>query len=311
MALLRSVVKKFRSGLEKTRQALVDPIIGLVRGRTLDEALIRDIERALIQADVGVPATRELVDGLREAYKSKEIERGEDVVPFLRARLASMWPEQDRTLNLSAPAGTPSVILVAGVNGAGKTTSIAKLANRLKDEGRSVMLCAGDTFRAGAVRQLEVWSERLGVPLIKGQQGGDPAAVVFDGCEAAVARGVDVLIVDTAGRLQTQRPLMDELAKIRKVVARRIEGAPHETLLVLDATTGQNAVRQAEAFGEAIEPTGIVLSKLDGTARGGVVIAVQRAAAIPVKLVGVGESIGDLEAFDPEAFVAALFDAGE
>ncbi len=196
---------------------------------------------------------------------------------------------------------------MTGVNGAGKTTSIAKIAGSLRSQGRSVLLAACDTFRAGAVRQLEIWSERLGVELVKGQQGGDPAAVAYDACEAALRRSADVLVIDTAGRLHTQDPLMRQLTKIRDVVARKIPGAPHETLLVLDATIGQNAVRQAQEFQRAIGVTGIFLAKLDGTARGGVVIAIREATGIPVKFIGVGETPEDVEAFDPDQFVEALF----
>jgi fused signal recognition particle receptor len=202
------------------------------------------------------------------------------------------------------------VILVAGVNGAGKTTSVAKIAASLRQQGKSVLLAACDTYRAGAVRQLEIWSERLGVQVVKGKQGGDPAAVAFDACEAALSRGVDVLLIDTAGRLHTQDPLMRQLTKIRDVAARKIPGAPHEVLLVLDATTGQNAVRQAEEFGRAINVTGLFLSKLDGTAKGGVVVAIHQATGIPVKFIGVGETPEDVQPFDPESFVDAMFAEG-
>ncbi|HZK79600.1 MAG TPA: signal recognition particle-docking protein FtsY, partial [Humisphaera sp.] len=206
-----------------------------------------------------------------------------------------------------APSG-PTVILVAGVNGAGKTTSIAKLAWLLKDQmGKKVMLCASDTFRAGAVHQLSIWAERLGVEIIKHKQGADPAAVAYDACEAAKSRGADILIVDTAGRLPTQEPLIRELVKIRDVVAKRIEGAPHEALLVLDSTTGQNAIQQAKVFGNAIKVTGIFLAKLDGTAKGGVVMSIKEQLNIPVKFIGLGETPQDIETFDPERFVDALF----
>jgi fused signal recognition particle receptor len=202
----------------------------------------------------------------------------------------------------------PTVILVAGVNGSGKTTSVAKIAKSLRDEGRSVLLAAADTFRAGAVAQLATWAARLGVEIVKGAPGADPASVAFDAAAAARARGCDVLLIDTAGRLQTQEPLMRQLTKIRDVVARKIEGAPHEVLLVLDATTGQNAIRQAEEFKKAIDVTGIFLAKLDGTARGGVVLAIREALGIPVKLVGVGETPDDVEPFDPDAFIEAMFE---
>jgi fused signal recognition particle receptor len=205
-------------------------------------------------------------------------------------------------------ATKPTVILVAGINGAGKTTSVAKIAKSLQDDGRSVLLAACDTFRAGAVNQLTIWSQRLGVQIVKGQQNSDPASVAFDACEAAVARGVDVLLIDTAGRLHTQDPLMRQLMKIRDVVAKRIEGAPHEVLLVVDATTGQNAIEQAKKFKDAIGVTGLFLAKLDGTAKGGIVIAIREAVDIPVKLIGVGETPEDVEPFEPDAFIDALFE---
>jgi fused signal recognition particle receptor len=222
--------------------------------------------------------------------------------------MSAMWPAEDRSLRLAASG--PTVILVTGVNGAGKTTSIAKLCAMFQAEDKRVLVGACDTFRAGAVRQLEIWADRLGVDLVKGQQGGDPAAVAYDACAAGLARKADVIILDTAGRLQTQDPLMRQLSKIRSVAAKQIEGAPHETLLVLDATAGQNALRQAESFLEAAEVTGIFLAKLDGTARGGVVVAIREQTSIPVKFVGLGETPADIQPFEPEAFVEALLGAG-
>jgi fused signal recognition particle receptor len=260
-----------------------------------------------------VKTTARLIDGIREDYKSGKMTSGDQVLEYMKGELKRMWPAQDRELRMASPGADgvrgPTVILMTGVNGVGKTTSIAKLAAALKAQGRSVMLGACDTFRAGAVRQLEIWAERLGVELVKGQQGGDPAAVAFDACAAAKARKVDVLILDTAGRLQTQDPLMRQLAKIKGVIGKQIEGAPHEVLLVLDATSGQNALRQAEEFGKFAGVTGIFLSKLDGTAKGGIVIAVREVTSIPVKFVGVGETPEDVRPFDPEAFVEALFAA--
>ncbi len=305
MALLKSIVSKVRKGLERTRETFVDGLRSMLAGRTLDEALLQDIETRLLQADIGVRTTTELVDGLRRDYRAGRITKGEEVLDALKRELKALWPAQDRALTFAAEG--PTVILVAGVNGAGKTTSIAKLAHELRETGRTVLLGACDTYRAGAVKQLEIWAERLGVQIVKGAQGGDPAAVAFDACDAAIARGVDVLILDTAGRLQTQDPLMRQLTKIAGVATKRIPGAPHEVLLVLDATTGQNAVQQAEKFGEAIDVTGIVLAKLDGTAKGGVVVAIQKATGVPVKFIGVGETHADLEPFAPEAFVDALF----
>jgi fused signal recognition particle receptor len=260
--------------------------------------------------------------------------RGEDVLAYLKREMAALWPAEDRSLHFAASG--PTVVMVTGVNGAGKTTSIAKLCRMLRSQGKTVLLAACDTFRAGAVRQLEVWADRLGVEVVKGQQGGDPAAVAFDAASAALARKIDVLVIDTAGRLHTQDPLMRQLSKIRSVVAKKIPGAPHETLLVLDATAGQNALRQAEEFSRALGGgaaaadlkettgtapisggsaiggtgggiTGIFLAKLDGTAKGGIVVAIKDATSIPVKFVGVGETPEDIEPFDPEGFVEAMF----
>jgi fused signal recognition particle receptor len=308
---------KLKQGLERTREVLVSGASGiksLLLGRKLDEGLIEELEKALLQADVGVVGTRKLIDGIRADFKAGKMTRGEDVLEYVKREMKAMWPPEDRALHF-APAPGPTVILVTGINGAGKTTSIAKLCSMLRKQNKTVLLAACDTFRAGAVRQLEIWSERLGVEVIKGQQGGDPAAVAFDACKAALSRKVDVLILDTAGRLHTQDPLMRQLSKIRAVVAKQIPGAPHETLLVLDATSGQNALRQAEEFSKAMMDatggglTGIFLAKLDGTAKGGIVVAIRSATNIPVKFIGVGETPEDVEAFEPEAFVEALFAA--
>ena len=305
MGLFKSVVGKLKKGLDRTRDTFVGGLRSMLSGRTLDDALIDDLERALIQADVGVATTQTLITSIRADYKAGKLTKGEDVLDYLKAELKTRWPAADRELRL-AESG-PTVILVTGVNGAGKTTSIAKLCGQLRSEGKTVLLGACDTFRAGAVRQLEIWAERLGVEVVKGQQGGDPAAVAFDACSAAKSRGVDVLILDTAGRLHTQDPLMRQLTKIRSVAAKQIEGAPHETLLVLDATAGQNALRQAEEFAGAAGVTGIFLAKLDGTAKGGIVVAIREAIDIPVKFVGVGETPDDIEPFEPERFVEAMF----
>ncbi len=306
MAFFRNVITKLKDGLVKTRQTLTRGLRSLLVGRVLDEDLIDELERALIQADVGVVGTRRLIDGVREGYLAGRLKRGEDVLDYLKGEIKAMWPKQERALRRATTG--PTVILVTGINGAGKTTSISKLCSMLRKQDQKVMLAACDTFRAGAVRQLEIWGERLGVEVIKGQQGGDPASVAFDACKAAVARGVDVLIIDTAGRLHTQDPLMRQLGKIRSVIARQIEGAPHETLLVLDATSGQNALRQAEEFAKTAELTGIFLAKLDGTAKGGIVVAIRTATDIPVKFVGIGETPDDVQPFDPDAFVEALFE---
>jgi len=305
MGLFKSVAAKLKKGLDRTRESFVGGLRSMLLGRRLDESLIEELEARLIQADVGVKTTTALIDGIRRDYKAGKLASGEDVLGFLKAELKTRWPEGDRALHV-AESG-PTVILVTGVNGAGKTTSIAKLCRQLTADGRTVLLGACDTFRAGAVRQLEIWAERLGVEVVKGQPGGDPAAVAFDACDAAISRGVDVLILDTAGRLHTQDPLMRQLTKIRSVAAKRIPGAPHETLLVLDATAGQNAMRQAEEFGSAAGVTGIFLAKLDGTAKGGIVVAIRESTDIPVKFIGVGETPDDVEPFDPERFVEAMF----
>jgi len=322
MGLFSAITAKIRGGLAKTREVFVTGLKSLLLGRKLDEATIQEIRRRLIEADVGVKTTDRFVTHIQEQFRAGKIDKGDQVLDYLKAELRSMWPPQDRELRL-APAGEkPTVILVTGVNGAGKTTSISKLAKLLQSRGNKVMLGACDTFRAGAVRQLEIWGERLGIDVVKGQQGGDPAAVAFDACQAAKARGVDVLILDTAGRLQTQDPLMRQLTKIRSVVSKQIPGGPHEVLLVLDATAGQNALRQAEEFdravagvgasqpkpAEAVGVTGIFLAKLDGTAKGGIVVAIKEVTKIPVKFIGVGETPDDVQPFEPEKFVDALFE---
>ncbi len=308
MALFRSAIDAIRRGLSRTAQALGAGLRTLLHGRPLSEELIDEIESRLIAADVGVRAAREITEALRRDFRAGRVPRGEDALEFLKRTLKARWGPQDRSLAV-APT-PPTVILVCGVNGAGKTTSVAKIARTLRDQGRSVLLAAADTYRAGAVAQLTIWADRLGVEIVKGQQGADPAAVTFDAVEAALARRVDVLLVDTAGRLHTQEPLMRQLSKIRSVIARRIPDAPHETLLVLDATSGQNAIQQARVFREAVKITGIFLAKLDGTARGGIVVAIRDELEVPVKLVGVGERPEDVQPFDPDRFVEAMFEEG-
>ncbi len=305
MGLFRATVGAIKKGLTRTRDVFLGGLQSLLLGRKLSEDLLDELEAKLIQGDVGVETTMRLIDGLRVEYKAGRITEGDQVLVYLKDELKKLWPSADREI-ATAPT-SPTVILVAGINGSGKTTSVAKIAHSLQQEGRTVLLAACDTFRAGAVHQLSIWAERLGVELVKGQQGSDPAAVAFDACQAAIARGVDVLLIDTAGRLHTQGPLMRQLTKIRDVVARKLDGAPHEVLLVLDATTGQNAVEQAKKFKEAIDVTGIFLSKLDGTAKGGIVIAIRDGVDIPVKLIGVGETPTDVEPFDPDAFIESLF----
>jgi fused signal recognition particle receptor len=303
--VLKSLGRKIKDSLKRTRSVLIDPLRDLVAGRKLDEALIKEIEAVLLRADVGVQATRRLIEGLRADVKAGKLEKGEDAIGYLKRSVSAMWPPED--LGLAYADEGPTVLLVTGVNGVGKTTTIAKLCHALREDGKTVLLGACDTFRAGAVRQLEVWAERIGVDVVRGQQGGDPAAVAFDACAAGASRGVDVVILDTAGRLQTQEALMRQLEKIAKVAGKRIDGAPHESLLVLDATSGQNAVAQAEHFAKAVPLSGLVITKLDGTAKGGVVIAVREACGVPVKFIGVGETAEDLQPFDPEAFVEGLF----
>jgi fused signal recognition particle receptor len=306
--VLKAALDAIRRGLARTRDAIGGGLRSLLLGRTLDPALLDQVERTLVAADVGVKAAREISDGLREEFRSGRVSRGEDAMEWLKrsikARLAR--PEGEAG-GIRFAKGRPTVVLVVGVNGVGKTTSVAKIARSIRDTGRTVLLAAADTFRAGAVAQLETWSQRLGVDIVKGAPGADPAAVAFDATSAALARGVDVLLVDTAGRLHTQDSLMRQLVKIRDVIRKRIPDAPHETLLVLDATSGQNAIAQAKAFSAAVDISGIFLSKLDGTAKGGVVIAIRDALDVPVKLVGLGERPEDVEPFDADRFVDAVF----
>jgi fused signal recognition particle receptor len=311
----KASVDALKGGLTKTRDVFVGGLRSLLRGKKLDEALLKDLEQRLITSDLGVKATAQIMADLNQAWRERKIDSGDQVLDFLKAQMKTYWPPESRELRFApapdaadtAAKKVPTVILVTGINGAGKTTSIAKLGQYLKEQGLSVMVAACDTFRAAAVEQLTIWAQRIDVPIVKHQQGSDPAAVAFDACDAALARGVDVLIVDTAGRLHTQDHLMRELTKIRRVIEKRIPSAPHETLLVLDATTGQNAIRQAEEFLKAVQVSGIFLAKLDGTAKGGIVIAIRHQLNLPVKFVGIGEKPGDIQPFDPEAFVEALF----
>ena len=306
MGLFKRTMTKLREGLAKTRKRLAGSFkTVLTLGRRVDDDLLEELEATMISADLGVNTTCRIIEDLRKAWKEKRISRAEQILPFLKDELKRYWPEEDRKLHF-AESG-PTVILVAGVNGTGKTTSVAKIARALKDTDKHVVLAAADTFRAAAVEQLAIWADRIGVDIIKHQSGADPGAVVFDACDAALARKADVLLVDTAGRLHTQDHLMRELGKIRNVVSRRIPDAPHEVLLVLDATTGQNAISQAKLFKDAIDVTGIFLAKLDGSAKGGVVIAIHDQVDLPVKFIGVGEKPEDVEPFDPDTFVDALF----
>nr|WP_238602416.1 signal recognition particle-docking protein FtsY [Fimbriiglobus ruber] len=272
--------------------------------RRVDKAFLTQLEEQLYLADVGVQATAQIVDRVRQGFLDREV--GEDVKLFVRQQLREMLI--DPSAGIHHVETGPTVVMIAGVNGSGKTTSIAKLANRLKLDGKKVLVAACDTFRAAAVEQLTVWCDRIGVDIVKQQQGSDPAAVAHDACERAKARGYDILIVDTAGRLHTQTHLMRELEKIHRVVGKQIPGAPHEVFLVLDGTNGQNAIAQAEQFTKTVKCTGIILTKLDGTAKGGAVFAIKQKVGLPVKYIGVGEQMDDLEPFDPDSFVAALFE---
>ena len=295
------LLKSFKEWLKKTRDAL-----GLsdFRGREVNEELFEELEERLILADVGVNATLELIDYLRNEAKRRKIKTSDQLLEILKEKLKESLMRCSGELNLSQK---PSVILVLGVNGVGKTTTIGKLAKQLKDKGYSVVLAAADTFRAAAIEQLEVWADRAGVRIVKASEGTDPAAVVYDAIQSVKAKGDDVLIVDTAGRLHNKERLMKEIHKIKKVIGREFPGQPAEILLVLDANTGQNAISQAKAFKEITDVTGIALTKLDGTAKGGIVIAICNELKIPIKLVGIGEKIEDLRPFDPKEFVEGLF----
>ncbi|KAA8754552.1 MULTISPECIES: signal recognition particle-docking protein FtsY [Paenibacillus] len=302
-----SVTKQFKDGLEKTRKGLVEKVSDLViRRKKIDEEFYEELEEILIGADVGVNTVMNLIEDLRVEVKKRKIEDAAELQPVLSEKLTDLLRgEQNNELKMN-PNGI-TVILFVGVNGVGKTTTIGKLAHRFKQQGKKVIMAAGDTFRAGAIEQLEVWGQRAGVDVIKQQSGSDPAAVMYDAVQAAKQRGADVLLCDTAGRLQNKSNLMDELNKIYRVIQREIPDAPHEVLMVLDATTGQNALNQAKLFGEKSGVTGLVLTKLDGTAKGGIVVAIRQELDLPVKLVGLGEKIDDLQPFDSEQFVHALF----
>lgn len=306
MGLFRATASAIRGGLTRSRDALSSSLASL-RGRTIDAASIDELARMLLASDVG-PATTDVVVAELKAATARGDLDGSDMLTLLQDLLESRLASRRRDLHM-ADEGT-TVVLVVGVNGAGKTTTIAKMAASLKEEGRSVMLAAADTFRAGAVSQLATWADRLNIDCVRGAKGADPASITWDAADAATARDIDVLLVDTAGRLHTQEPLMRELAKIRDVAGRKIDGAPHEVLLVLDATQGQNALVQAREFADLVDVTGIVLAKLDGTARGGIVFAIEDALEVPVKLVGLGERPQDIESFDATAFVDALIDSG-
>ena len=296
---------RLKSGLAKTKNAVFGKVDDILKAFVkVDEDLLEELEEILICADIGYETTEEIMDELRDAVKSGRLKEASEVKDALKAILLEKVGD-GTPLMLDTK---PSVILIIGVNGVGKTTSIGKIAANLKREGKEVVVAAADTFRAAAIDQLEVWCERADVELIRQSEGSDPAAVVFDACGAAKNRGADVLIIDTAGRLHNKKNLMNELAKIDRVIGRELPGASRETLLVLDSTTGQNAVMQAKEFKESAAITGLILTKLDGTAKGGAVFSIKRILDIPVKYIGVGEQIGDMQPFDADMFVSALFD---
>lgn len=300
---------RLKEGLSKTRESLSQHVDNVFKAFVkVDEELFEELMDALVLADMGAETAMEIVDDLRDRVKTKRITDGLEVKRELAALIAEKLGDNTATLELS---GSPAVIFVIGVNGVGKTTTIGKIAAQLQSEGKRVLLAAADTFRAAAISQLEVWADRVGCDIVKGGEGADPASVVYDACNAAKKRNSDVLIVDTAGRLHNKKNLMDELAKMYRVIDRELPTASKESLLVLDATTGQNAVSQAELFSKAVPLTGLVLTKLDGTAKGGIVISICTRLGVPVKFIGVGEGIDDLQPFSPSDFSAALFDFTE
>jgi fused signal recognition particle receptor len=303
-----SLFTRLRNGLSRTRHGLTEGVAGLVLGsKTIDAGLLEEIETLLLLADIGVEATREIIDGLAKQVARRQMNDADALMAALHERMQAILEPGSRPLVI--PDGTrPYVILMVGINGAGKTTTIGKLAHRFQQQGKQVILAAGDTFRAAAVEQLQAWGERNNVPVIAQQQGADSASVIFDALQSAKARNMDVLIVDTAGRLHTQTNLMDELKKIKRVMGKLDDSVPHEVMLVVDAGTGQNALNQAQEFNEAVGLTGITLTKLDGTAKGGIIFAIVKKTGIPIRFVGIGEGIENLREFDAKEFVDALFE---
>ncbi len=302
-----SLLDRLKAGIQKTRSGLLEKIEDAVSGKKeIDAEVLEELEYALITADIGARTTAEILERIRQQVERHMLGDARELKSLIRQHLLEILEATERPLpKVTEP---PAVIMVVGVNGAGKTTSIGKLTRRLQSEGRGVLLCAADTFRAAAIEQLEVWAQRTGADLIRQQSGADPSAVAFDAVQAAKARKIDYLIIDTAGRLHTKTNLMAELEKMRRTISRVIPSAPHEVLLVLEATTGQNGLEQARKFTETSAVTGIILTKLDGTAKGGVVVAISRELNLPIRYVGVGEQIDDLLPFDPEQFVSSLFD---
>ncbi len=298
--------QRLKEGLFKTHQGMVSKIDQLVSGqKKIDDLLLEELEEILITSDIGVKTTRELLDRVSEKVKRKELEDADHLKKALQEEMFLILHQQENPLDVSS--ANPFVIMVIGVNGTGKTTTLSKMAQKFKARGKSVLLVAGDTFRAAAIEQLEIWGQRVGCEVIKHQSGSDPSAVVFDALKAGKARGSDIIIVDTAGRLHTKVNLMEELKKVKRVMAREIPNSPHEILLVLDATTGQNAISQAKMFNRELGVTGIVLTKLDGTAKGGILISISDELKIPIRYIGVGEKADDLREFNARDFVDALF----
>ena len=301
--VLGGFFRKIKQGLAKTR-GVFGGVVDLLTGKgRVDGDFLDELEQRLYLADLGGEATNKIVDQVRQAFRDKEV--GEDVLEFVKAQMRELLTAKSEGITFAPEA--PTVAMIVGVNGSGKTTSIAKLAKHYKTEGKEVLVAACDTFRAAAVEQLTVWSERIGCDIVKNATGSDPASVAHDACQKAEGKRFDLLIVDTAGRLHTQANLMRELEKIHRVVAKQVEGAPHEVLLVLDASTGQNAVQQAQMFSKSVECTGIILTKLDGSAKGGAIFAIKEKVGLPVKFIGVGEGLDDLQPLDPDEFVEALF----
>ncbi|WP_456402323.1 signal recognition particle-docking protein FtsY [Persephonella sp.] len=304
--MFKSMISKLREGLKKTKKQISDSFNTISFGRTIDESLFEDIEMVLLKADVGLKATEEIINFLREESKKRKIKDGEELRELLKEKLLDILKKCEGSLNLGN--SKPAVILFLGINGSGKTTTIGKLSAQFVNEGYSVVLAAADTFRAAAIDQLEIWAERSGARVVKHSQGADPSAVVYDAVNSAVSRGDDVVLIDTAGRLHTKEHLMKELQKIKRTIKKILPEQPVETILVLDGTIGQNSINQAKTFKEATDVTGIIITKLDGTAKGGAIIPICQELCIPVKFIGVGEDIEDLQPFDAKNFVDALFD---
>jgi len=300
--------EKLKKGLSKTHQGFVEKIDRLFLGKkTVDQDLLDELEAVLITADLGIKTSTQLIEGVQQGLKRGELLEPEKVKGFIRQEILRVLQTSEKPLSIDFSKTKPFVIMVVGVNGVGKTTTIAKIAHQYSDQGKKVLIGAADTFRAGAVEQLEIWSKRVGADLIKQSKGSDPSAVAFDSIHAAIARNADMVFIDTAGRIHTKVNLMEELKKIKRIIGRECPGAPHEILLILDATTGQNAISQAKLFDEVIGVTGIALTKLDGTAKGGIIVGITEEMKIPIRYVGVGESMDDLREFNASDFVQALF----